>query len=143
MDLNPKLQTNRALNFNMLYNTNVILNTFLYRKCSLFRVHKYLIYRFYLAGNFVACYFAKLQKQSLGFFVICVETYRSMTHKKCFLETYENFYGIIKGFRFNWKHKNQIYLLLTPKIRVDTFSRAEQTFCVRILVFLIQHYCQI
>ena len=109
MDLFPKFQTNRALNFNMLYNTNVILNIFLYRKCLLFRIYKYLIYRFYLAGKLVACYFAKFQKSSLGFFVIFVETYRLITHKKCFLETYENLYGIIKGFRFNWKR--QICLL--------------------------------
>ena len=33
MDLYPKVQTNRLLNFNMLYNVNVRLNKLLYRKC--------------------------------------------------------------------------------------------------------------
>ena len=36
------------------------LNKFLCRKCLLFGVYKYLVYRFYLAGQFVPWYFAKL-----------------------------------------------------------------------------------
>ena len=56
---NPNKQ---ALNFNMLHNANVILNKFLYRKCLLFEVNKYLISKFYIAAQFVTWYFAKLQK---------------------------------------------------------------------------------
>ena len=60
---------------------NVILNKFLYRKCLLFGVYKYLIYRLYLAGQLVPLYFAKFQKKSLHFVVICIETYRSVKQK--------------------------------------------------------------
>ena len=35
------------------YNVNVILNKFLCWKCLLFGVYKYLIYRFYIAAQFV------------------------------------------------------------------------------------------
>ena len=70
----------------MLYHVNVILNKYLYRTYLLFRVYKYLLYRFSLAGQFLPWYFAKLQKQSLDFVVICIKTYRSMTQKeKCCL----------------------------------------------------------
>ena len=68
----------------MLYNTNVILNKFLYRKWLLFGVYKYLIYRFYIAAQFVTWYFKKLQKYSLAFVVIFIETYRSVTQKEMF-----------------------------------------------------------
>ena len=71
-----------SLNFNMLYNGNFTLYIFLYKKCLLFGVYKYLIYRFYISGEFVPWYFAKVQK--LGFAVICIETYRSVTQKEMF-----------------------------------------------------------
>ena len=68
----------------MLYNVNVILNNFLYRKCLLLGIYKYLIYRFYIAAQFVIWYFVELQKLSLGFVVICIETYESVTQKEMF-----------------------------------------------------------
>ena len=57
-----KSPNKQALNFNLLYNANVILTKFLYRNCLLFGVYKYLIYRYYIAAQFVLWYFAKLQK---------------------------------------------------------------------------------
>ena len=68
----------------MLYNATVILNKFLYGMCLLFEVYKYLIYRFYIAAQFVTWYFVKLQKLRVGFVVICIETYRSVTQKEMF-----------------------------------------------------------
>ena len=50
----------------MLYNGNVTLNIFLYKKRLLLGVYKYLLYKFYIAGEFVPWFFAKLQKLSLG-----------------------------------------------------------------------------
>ena len=52
MDLYPKVET-KALNLDMLYNANVILEKVLYRKCLLFGVYKHLIYRFYIAAQFI------------------------------------------------------------------------------------------
>ena len=65
----------------MLYDVHVILLKFLHRKCLLFGVYKYLIYRLYIAAQFVIWYFAKLQKYSLGFIVIWIETYESVTQQ--------------------------------------------------------------
>ena len=63
---------------------NVILIKFLYRKCLLFGVYKYLKYNLYFAGQLVPLYFAKFQKKSLGLLEICIETYRSVTQKEMF-----------------------------------------------------------
>ena len=68
----------------MLYNGNVTLNIFLYKKRLLLGVYKYLLYKFYIAGEFVPWFFAKLQRLSLGFAFICIETYRSETQKEMF-----------------------------------------------------------
>ena len=57
----------------------------LYRKCLFFGVYRCLIYRFYLAGQFVPLYFAKLQKRRLGFVFICIKTYRSVAQDMCCL----------------------------------------------------------
>ena len=74
MDLYPKVQANGLLIL-ICYIMEIL-------HCLLFGVYKYLIYRFYISGEFVPWYFAKVQK--LGFAVICIETYRSVTQKEMF-----------------------------------------------------------
>ena len=58
-----------------------MLSKLLYRNGFLVEVYKHLIYRFYLAGQFVPENFGKLWKHSLGFVVICIGTCMSVAQK--------------------------------------------------------------
>ena len=66
----------------MLYNVNVILYKLLYKKRLLVEVDKNLIYRFYLTGQCVPWNFTKFWKQSLGFVVMRIGTFMSVTQKQ-------------------------------------------------------------
>ena len=63
----------------MLSNMNVILYEYFYRRHLLIQAYKHLIYRCYLARQFALWYYRKLQKKSLGFNVIVIGIYSSVT----------------------------------------------------------------
>ena len=64
------------------------------------KLYMHLICRFYLTGQFLREEFCKILEINLKF---CCYAYWNLhisdTPKKCFVQTYENFYLIIKDFR--------------------------------------------
>ena len=90
--------------------------SYLYRKCLLVGVYKHLIYRFYLARQFVPWIFAKLQKQNLGLLKPLGQRHKKKSFK--LMETSRN----NKGFQIQLElSQDQIYSMPTLESRAYIF----------------------